>query len=99
MAEHIVKPRYYLVVYVTLIILTFTTIGVAHLPMPNTLHLIVGLGIASAKATLVALIFMHLLYSNRILLLVGLSGLFWLGILLVLTLADYVTRVPVEGSF
>ena len=56
------------------------------------MHLIVGLAIATTKAVLVALFFMHLLYSSRLSWTMFLSGLFWLGILLALTLADYLSR-------
>ena len=55
-------------------------------------HLAVGLAIGAAKATLVALIFMHLVRSPvRVWLAAGL-GLFWLGILVTLTMTDYLAR-------
>ena len=41
---------------------------------------------------LVALFFMHLRHSTMLTKLVVLGGLLWLGILLVLTLTDFVTR-------
>ena len=46
----------------------------------------IGLAIATCKALLVALFFMHLLTSPRLTWLTVAAGLFWLGILLVLTL-------------
>jgi cytochrome c oxidase subunit 4 len=58
----------------------------------ETMHLVVGLTIATTKAVLVVLFFMHLLYSPRLSWIMFLSGLFWLGILLVLTLTDYLSR-------
>jgi cytochrome c oxidase subunit IV len=48
--------------------------------------------IAFAKASLVALIFMHLRYSRRLMRVVAAAGLFWLGILIALTMSDYLTR-------
>ena len=44
------------------------------------------------KAGFVILFFMHLLHSRPLTWLVLGAGLFWLGILLALTLSDYVTR-------
>jgi cytochrome c oxidase subunit 4 len=48
--------------------------------------------IACLQAGLVAYYFMHLRQSDRIVILTALSSLFWLGILFVLVLADYMTR-------
>jgi caa(3)-type oxidase subunit IV len=55
-------------------------------------HTVVGLTFAVCKAVLVALFFMHLLSSSRLTWIVVGGGLFWLGILMALTLADYLTR-------
>ena len=51
-----------------------------------------ALGIAVVKAVLVLLFFMHLLHSTRLTWVVIGASLFWLGILMVLTLSDYLTR-------
>ena len=51
-----------------------------------------GLAIAATKALLIVLFFMHLLRSKSLIWVIALSGLFWLGILLILTLTDYATR-------
>jgi cytochrome c oxidase subunit 4 len=55
----------------------------------NTL---VALGIAVIKATLVVLFFMHVKYSTRLTWAVVLGSIFWLGILIVMTAGDYLTR-------
>jgi cytochrome c oxidase subunit IV len=55
-------------------------------------NLIVALAIAIAKALLVALFFMHIKGSSRLLHLAATVGVIWLLILLVLTLGDYLTR-------
>jgi len=41
---------------------------------------------------LVVLFFMHVRYSTRLTWAVVVGGVFWLGILLALTLSDYLTR-------
>ena len=51
-----------------------------------------ALVIAVVKATLVILFFMHVWHSTRLTWVVVGGGLFWLGILLALTLSDYLTR-------
>ena len=56
------------------------------------LNIIVALTIAVFKASLVVLFFMHAKYSTRLTWIVALAGVFWLGILLALTMGDYVTR-------
>ena len=52
----------------------------------------VGLAIASTKATLVALFFMHLIHDSRLNRVAAAAGLFWLAILMGLTLTDFLTR-------
>ncbi len=91
MAEHVVPQRIYYLVFLALIALTATTVAAAFLDI-GRLHLPVALTIAIAKATLVALFFMHVYYSSRLTWLFVMAGLFWFGILLVLTLSDYVSR-------
>ena len=51
-----------------------------------------ALAIAVFKATLVVLFFMHVKYSTRLTWAVVVGSVFWLGILLVLTMSDYLTR-------
>jgi cytochrome c oxidase subunit 4 len=52
----------------------------------------VALAIAITKATLVILYFMHVKYSPRLTKLVVVASVFWLAILLVMTMGDYATR-------
>ncbi len=52
----------------------------------------VALIIAVIKMMLVALFFMHVLYSRKLTKLVVAGGMMWLGILLLLTMTDIVTR-------
>ena len=61
----------------------------------GSFNLIVALAIAIAKALLVALFFMHIKGSSRLLHFAATAGVIWLLILLSLTLADYFTRCSV----
>jgi cytochrome c oxidase subunit 4 len=92
MTHHVIPPRTYLAVYVTLIVLTISTLGIASLELGEQAHLWVGLTIAVVKAGLVVLIFMHVWYSSRLTWVVALSGLLWLAILIAYVMTDYLSR-------
>jgi cytochrome c oxidase subunit IV len=93
MSERIISPRAYYVVFAALIGLTLLTVYMSFVRLPGELwHTVVGLAIATVKALLVTLIFMHVLYSSRLTWLIILSMLFWLALLIGLTMNDYLTR-------
>lgn len=93
MSEHIVMPRVYYTVFAALIVLTLLTVGLSFVSFgPPIWHTLVGLAIATGKALLVVLFFMHVLYGSRLTWVVVLSTVFWLGVLMVFTLSDYLTR-------
>jgi cytochrome c oxidase subunit IV len=52
----------------------------------------VALLIATTKATLVILFFMHVIHSTRLTWIVVIASFLWLGVMFVLTFADYLTR-------
>jgi cytochrome c oxidase subunit IV len=92
MSEHIVSVRVYFVILLVLIAGTALTVWAGFIDFPGPLNVIIALSIASIKATLVVLYFMHLRYSARLVWIIFISALFWLGILFALTLSDYWTR-------
>ncbi|HEY6180837.1 MAG TPA: cytochrome C oxidase subunit IV family protein [Terriglobales bacterium] len=92
MSEHSGSATIYWVIWVSLIVLTFVTAGVAYLDL-GPFNTIVALGIATCKALLVILFFMHVKdASERMTKVVIISSIFWLLLLLGLSLADYVPR-------
>jgi cytochrome c oxidase subunit 4 len=91
MAEHVIPPRTYYLVFAALIVLTILTVAAGCVPL-GPWHTLVGLGFGAVKAGLVILVFMHLWYSPRLLWIVLAAGLYWFGIMVVLTLSDYLTR-------
>jgi cytochrome c oxidase subunit 4 len=91
MSEHIVSRKIYFAIFGALMVLTVITVLVARVDL-GALNNIVALTIAVIKATLVVLYFMHVRYSSRLTWVFVLAGLFWLGILIALTLSDYLTR-------
>ncbi len=94
--EHIVPPGTYLVIIFTLLFLTGLTVAAAYINL-GRFNIVVALAIATLKATLVVLFFMHAKYSPKRTKLVIMAGIFWLIILLFMTLSDYASRVDYRG--
>ena len=94
--EHIVSPGTYLVIILTLLALTGITVFAAFVDL-GRFNIVVALLIATIKATLVVLIFMHAKYAPERTKLVIIAGIFWLALLLFMTLSDYATRVDYRG--
>ena len=89
--SHIASVKSYVGIFLTLMVLTAVTVAVAYVNL-GQLNKVVALGIATFKATLVILYFMHVKYSSHLTKLVVVSGFFFLIILLGLTMADYGSR-------
>jgi len=95
--HHIVQPGTYIAVILTLMLLTGTTVGVAYVDL-GRFNIVMALAIATLKATLVILFFMHAKYVPRRTQLVIVAGVFWLGLLLFMTMSDYVSRIDYRGK-
>jgi cytochrome c oxidase subunit 4 len=91
MSGHIVPTRVYYAIFTVLMVCTAITVGVAFVDL-GPLNTVVALSIAVLKAVLVVLFFMHVKYSTRLTWAVVVGSVFWLGIMLVLTMSDYLTR-------
>ncbi len=100
MSQHIVPMRVYFVIFFALMILTATTVWVAFFDL-GPVNDAVALGIASTKAMLVILYFMHVRYSSRLTWIFAAVGFFFLFILLAFTLSDVLTRdwIPASGGW
>jgi len=91
-AAHSVPIRVYLAVFHALLGLTLTTMGLAFVDLGGNLNVVVALTIAVCKAVLVMLYFMHLRYTYPLTWIFAGAGVFWLMIMIVLTLSDVLTR-------
>jgi len=92
MSEHVIPSKTYYAIWVLLLILTGVTAWVATIDL-GPLNTIVALVIATSKALIVTLFFMHVKYtSEKLTKVVIVSALFWLLILLALSMVDYSTR-------
>lgn len=90
MAVVITKNTYY-VVYFLLLGLLAATIVLAYFPL-GAFGTALGYSIASIKAILIILYFMHVRKASWLTWAFAGSAFLWLGILFVLTLSDYLTR-------
>ncbi|HEU5361661.1 MAG: cytochrome C oxidase subunit IV family protein [Deltaproteobacteria bacterium] len=91
MKEHDSGTRTYIVVWGALVMLTVVTVAVSYVHL-GMMNVFVALLIASAKASLVALFFMHLRYENRLVWGFALAPLFFLVLIVVGTLSDTLFR-------
>lgn len=76
-------------VFGALIILTIATVAAARVDL-GVLNMAVALGIAAAKAALVALFFMHLRYERSFLGFVFIAALFFVALFIGITMIDSV---------
>lgn len=94
--HHIVSPKIYFGIFSVLMICTVLTVVAAEIDLNQYfggLNIIVALTIAVFKASLVVLFFMHGKYSPKRTQMVIIASIFWLGIMLFMTMSDYVTRL------
>ena len=71
--------------------LLLRTWGAAQIDL-HPFNVVSALSIAVAKTLLVILYFMHVRYSSRLTWVFVAAGFFWLGILVVLGMSDYLSR-------
>ena len=88
---HVIPPKTYFTIFGALMVLTVVTVWVAFFDL-GFLNVFVAVSIAVLKATLVILYFMHVRYSSKLTQVIVAAGVFWLIIMLVLTMQDYMTR-------
>ncbi len=95
MSGYVLPQKTYYLVFAALLLLTLVTVEVAFFDM-GLLNFPMALAISTCKATIVILYFMHLRYSSRLTWLVAGAGVFWLFILIALTMSDYLTRASLS---
>ena len=92
MTEHVVPHvRIYWVVFITLLLLTLVTLDVAFYNV-GAMNIYIALAVATTKATLVLLYFMHVRYAPPLTAVFAGVGFIYLIILLAFTLSDFLTR-------
>ncbi len=99
MPEPIIPTRTNVIAFSALLVLTLATTLLGRLDL-DPFNLVIALAIAGAKATMIALWFMHLRVSRGLMPVVAVGGILWLLILLLGSMDDYMTRawLPVPGK-
>ena len=91
MSHKRVSRKTYLLVFIALMALLWATIAAASINL-GAFNTPVALAIAGIKASLVILFFMQVRYGSNLVKIFAVAGFFWLLILFLFTMADYVTR-------
>ena len=89
--HHIVTPFQYSLVFITLLIGTAITVAAAYVDL-KVLNPVIALGIASFKAVVVILFFMHVKFQSRLIKMTVAAGFFTFLVLITMTLSDYISR-------
>ena len=84
---HVVDVRVLLAVFAALMALTAITVAVSYFDF-GSFNLIVAVSVATVKASLVAIWFMHLRYENGLHAIIFLIGVAFLGLFLVIAMLD-----------
>ena len=94
--EHIIPLKTYLMVGLVLLILTATTVAISFVHF-GAFNLVIAMIIASIKAVLVALFFMHLLYDNKFFMAIFSIALIFVSVFIILTMFDTMQRDSVDA--
>ena len=91
MSTHVVPVRVYITIFLCLMVLTATTVGVAKVDL-GAFNTLVALTIAVIKMLLVVIFFMHVRHSSGLTKLFIAAGFLWLMLLMAFTLTDVGSR-------
>ncbi|HEU5117369.1 MAG TPA: cytochrome C oxidase subunit IV family protein [Isosphaeraceae bacterium] len=91
MSQHVISKQTNYVVFGILMLLLVATVAVAEFDL-GSMNLFIAMFIATVKAALIILYFMHVRYSSPLTGFLSVAAFVWLGIMLILTANDYVTR-------
>lgn len=97
MSDHVSPVSLYIAIFASLMVLTGVTVGAAFVDL-GRFNFAVAMLIAGFKASLVVWYFMHVKYQSHLTKLTVATGLFFLAILLGMSLIDYVSRANFRGS-
>jgi len=91
MSSHILPKRLYYTIFAILLFCTYLTVQIAFLDL-GAMNTVAALAIATFKAALVILFFMHVKYSSQLTKMIIGTGLFFLLVMFSLTMTDYLSR-------
>jgi cytochrome c oxidase subunit 4 len=88
---HVMSVQTNIVIFVALLVLLILTVGAAYLDL-GMLAVPVAVAIATVKAILILLYFMHVKFGKKLIALFAVGAAYWIVILLIWTINDYATR-------
>ncbi|HYP14748.1 MAG TPA: cytochrome C oxidase subunit IV family protein [Bryobacteraceae bacterium] len=92
-------PKLYGAILAALLFLTVVTVGASQINFgSNMTNVIIAMLIASLKASLVALFFMHLRWDRPMNAIIFVTSLFFLGLFLIGCYSDTISRQPTEPT-
>jgi cytochrome c oxidase subunit 4 len=94
---HVASVKFYVGILAILVMFTLLTVAVASIHL-GPLNLAVAIAIASAKATLVVMFFMHLKYDNRFNATIVIISLLFIGVFFAYTMNDTDTRAELDDA-
>jgi cytochrome c oxidase subunit 4 len=97
MSQVTVSPRIYLLIFAALLVLALATTFIALIDL-GRFNIVVAMAIASIKAALIVLFFMHVRYEGTLTLVFAISGFCWLAVMLIFTFGDYFARALLHTS-
>lgn len=89
---HVLPLKWYFGVFAALIVFTGITVAVSYVDLGEAVNLFIALAVATCKAAMVALVFMHLLWDSKFNAVVFVSSLIFLAIFIAFTMFDTETR-------
>ena len=96
MIHQIVSVRVYAAVFLALLILTVTTVAISKVEL-GEFNFVVAMTIAVVKALLVVMFFMDVRRATSLTKLFVGAGLYWIAIMLVFLVSDYISRGWLPG--
>ena len=91
-AHHIIPAKTFLNVLIALLILTIITVAVAQFDF-GAFNALIAMGVASIKAALVLMYFMHLKYDDKTYTVLMATSVFFLFVFFFFSQLDIVTRI------
>ena len=95
---HVLPTRLYVTIFLALFVLTGLTVAAAAVNFGGFWNEVIALGIATVKALLVILFFMHVRYYAPTLRMVAAAGFVFFGILITFTMSDFLSRDWGQGT-
>jgi cytochrome c oxidase subunit IV len=93
------EARTYVLVLTALLILTVITVAASYVNFGSpAANVVIALTIATIKASIVSLIFMHLLHDKPVNAVIALAGFLFLGIFLMFDFIDVGSRVNLQPT-